>query len=66
MRYMDVANRLVASPALPIDTKTAFLTFFLSMYVYVYIFFICFAPYTNTNSRYEYEYEYTNRCEYDY
>jgi len=24
MRYMDVANRLVASPALPIDTKTAF------------------------------------------
>ena len=24
MRYMDVANRLVASPALPIDKKTAF------------------------------------------
>ena len=24
MRYMDVANWLVASPALPIDTKTAF------------------------------------------
>ena len=24
MRYMDVANRLVASPALSIDTKTAF------------------------------------------
>ena len=24
MRYMDVANRLVASPALPINTKTAF------------------------------------------
>ena len=24
MRYKDVANRLVASPALPIDKKTAF------------------------------------------
>ena len=24
LRYMDVANRLVASPALPIDTKTTF------------------------------------------
>jgi len=24
MRYKDVANRLVASPALPVDTKTTF------------------------------------------